>query len=474
MKSQSPCSDPHQQAAWIAYARTEWYQHLAGGFPGLIAKLGYTDSDHFNKAMHTCMSSSAEEMMHRILQPEIAPTITARELAAAFYIRRCDFLGLSPQEHSQYCRAVASHLPTNSPWHSYAIYLECLRVSHQGSSEHVQELIESRIDSTQREASGVISIWLDSLSRYVIGNAALIAGDFKSSHRELSEALRNAKGLDFNCATSIQFRLAQLYRESGQHDKALRMWFDEPTRATLRSNEDWARLATAHLNAAQCALDAKITDVAHTELESSHALMPLVASYAPRLLGYQYLREGELATLEERYEDGESRLREALDFFRELTPPCYEGLMETKIALGSYALYQNDLRMAWTIIRSLIEEAGEKNCLPMRSRALLLQSWFFISSDPPTRQSFDNVLERIHMIQNPALMMHALGNLLSYAVQNLEEHDQAHLLQRIRRLKSVLEDSCYEKLYQEHVADRFAPAMEERLDRLFQKEQQES
>ena len=71
------------------------------------------------------------------------------------------------------------------------------------------------------------------------------------------------------------------------------------------------------------------------------------------------------------------------------------------------------------------------------------------------------------MIQNPALMMHALGNLLSYAIQNLEETDQAHLLQRIRGLKGVLEESCYEKLYQQHVSTRFAPAMEERFDRLF-------
>ncbi|MEC9476843.1 MAG: hypothetical protein VX764_07395, partial [Planctomycetota bacterium] len=156
-----------------------------------------------------------------------------------------------------------------------------------------------------------------------------------------------------------------------------------------------------------------------------------------------------------------------LDFFRDLDPPCSEGLMETKVALGSYALYQNDLRMAWAIIRSLIEEAGERDCLPMRSRALLLQTWFFISSDPPTRASFDNVLERIHMIQNPALMIHALGNLLSYAVKHLDESDQAHLVHRIRGLRPMLEESCYEKLYQQHVTDRFAPAMEERFDRLF-------
>ncbi|MGE4632209.1 MAG: hypothetical protein AAEJ47_04155, partial [Planctomycetota bacterium] len=105
--------------------------------------------------------------------------------------------------------------------------------------------------------------------------------------------------------------------------------------------------------------------------------------------------------------------------------------------------------------------------LPMRSRALLLQTWFFISSDPPTRAAFDNVLERIHMIQNPALMMHAFGNLLSYAVLHLEESDQAHLLQRIQGLRGMLEESCHEKLYQQHVTERFAPAMEERFERLY-------
>ena len=142
-----------------------------------------------------------------------------------------------------------------------------------------------------------------------------------------------------------------------------------------------------YLNSAQCAMDSKETVIAKAELDACAELLPDVSKRDPRLQGFQYLREGELATLEERYEDGERLLRQALDFFRSIDPPCQEGLLETKIALGTYALFQDDLRMAWAIIRSLIEEAGDRGCFPMRSRALLLQTWFFISSDQIGRAS---------------------------------------------------------------------------------------
>ena len=467
MTYQPPAADSYQQAAWIAFARTEGYTQISAAVPGLIQKIGYKNPDQFHETMARCIESQPDEILRILLDPEIIPSISARELGAAFFIRRIDFEGISYRETAMFYRVVSPYIPIQSPFHGYAFFHECNRMCRNGSARMVPELLESRIDDCRCTESGVISIWQEALFSFLLGLSASYTGDFKTAHRELAVAYKKSVGLDFSCAISIQYRLAQLYRESGQYTKALEIWAADSTRSQMKIQRDWGRLAAVHLNAAQCALDGKLIDVAQAELEASKALMPLIVRHIPRLQGYQYLREGELATLEERYDDGEARLKQALDFFRDLDPPCSEGLMETKVALGSYALYQNDLRMAWAIIRSLIEEAGERDCLPMRSRALLLQTWFFISSDPPTRASFDNVLERVHMIQNPALLMHALGNLLSYAVKHLEESDQVHLLHRIRSLRTMLEESCYEKLYQHHVADRFAPAMEERFDRLF-------
>ncbi len=467
MRTRCPESDTNQQAAWIAFARLEQRNCMVTDHPNIVKKIGYKDADHFLLATEKCLTANVDEVLPLILNEAIAPTMTARELCCAYFLKRLDVFSISPHSHTTYYRKIRDYIPTTSPVHGYSTYLQCRRVIYQGHAKEVAQIIEAFSIETNDVDAGVISIWQNVLHDFVTAEASFVVGNYKQAHENLLSVISTSKALDFGCAIRAHFTLARLLRESGQHEQALQMWLGGDLRARLHQNKDWTTLAIHHLNAVQCALDGKRTDIAKQELNASANLMDDAAKRVPRLQGFQYLREGELATLEERYDDGEARLKKALDFFRDLDPPCYDGLMETKVALGSYALYQNDLRMAWAIIRSLIEEAGERDCLPMRSRALLLQTWFFISSDPPTRASFDNVLERIHMIQNPALMIHALGNLLSYAVKHLDESDQAHLVHRIRGLRPMLEESCYEKLYQQHVTDRFAPAMEERFDRLF-------
>jgi hypothetical protein len=120
--------------------------------------------------------------------------------------------------------------------------------------------------------------------------------------------------------------------------------------------------------------------------------------------------------------------------------------------------------MAWAIIRSLIDESESRGCLHLRSRALLLQTWFFISDDPPAVDAYNNILERVHLIQNPSLLLHALGNLLTYAVEHLSEDEPDLILEKIASLKSRLSDSCYEKLFEKHVLNRFGGRVGEELE----------
>ena len=465
MSLRTPEADSYQQAAWIAFSRLEQRHTMATEHPTIVSKLGYRDADHFLSATEKCLFATVDEILPLLLMSDIAPTMTAREICCAFFLKRQHIFSMSVRNHSTHYQTIRNYIPYNSPLHFYSIYLECRRSNYQGHAGEIAELLCAfRADVPVIEA-GVMSIWCETLFDFVQAEAAFMVGDFKSAHVKLTRVFSTASGLNFGCANRSQLILAKLLRETGQPEQALQIWQDGDLRNRLVHTCDWTTLAVNYLNSAQCALDSKLADIARTELEAASELIPDVSTRDSRLQGYQYLREGELATLEERYEDGERLLRQALDFFRTVEPPCHEGLLETKIALGTYALFQDDMRMAWAIIRSLIEEASERGCFPMRSRALLLQTWFFISSDPPTRAAFDNVLERIHMIQNPALMMHALGNLLSYAVNHLEESDRDHLLHRIRGLQGVLEESCYEKLYEQHVTSRFAPAMEERFER---------
>ena len=472
MNHTTPASDSNQHAAWLAFARLGRIHFIASEHGVLLEKMGYCDSSQFIEAMRSCIDASPEQLIPILMDPQKIPSISARELACAFFIARTDYFDISANEHIRYVDTVEPYIPSNSPFYSHALYLECLRSIYQDQPVDIEGIIKVRQEAHGPRESDVLTMWGDALVDFVRGEAAFNAGNYKVAHQEFNSALPISSGLDFHCADRIRMMIARLLRESGQSGAALEIWSDSDLLKRLRYFHDYPNLAVCHLNAARCAMDEKSIPVARSQLESAEQWLSIIEGHTPRLHGYRHLREGELATLEENYEEGEILLRRALDFFRSLDPPSSEGLLETKIALGSYALFQSDLRMAWAIVRSLIDEAGEHRCLPMRSRALLLQTWFFISSDPPTRLAFDNVLERIHMIQNPALMMHALGNLLSYAIQNLEETDQVHLLQRIRGLKGVLEESCYEKLYQQHVSTRFAPAMEERFERLFTEQDQ--
>ena len=147
MTYQHPDADRHQQAAWIAFARTESYEQIAAAVPGLIEKIGYENSEQFHKAMALCVDSPPDKILGILLDPELAPSISARELGAAFFIRRTDFEGITYRETAMYYRVVSPYVPAQSPFHAYAFFHECNRMCRNGPANVVPELIESRIDS---------------------------------------------------------------------------------------------------------------------------------------------------------------------------------------------------------------------------------------------------------------------------------------------------------------------------------------
>ena len=63
MTYQHPAADRHQQAAWIAFARTESYEQISAAVPGLIEKIGYENSEQFRKAMALCVDSPLDEIL---------------------------------------------------------------------------------------------------------------------------------------------------------------------------------------------------------------------------------------------------------------------------------------------------------------------------------------------------------------------------------------------------------------------------
>ncbi|MGE3965057.1 MAG: hypothetical protein AB7I09_13225, partial [Planctomycetota bacterium] len=151
--------------------------------------------------------------------------------------------------------------------------------------------------------------------------------------------------------------------------------------------------------------------------------------------------------------------------FEACDPPHYPGALDAKIAQVHFCLYEGDHRSALIFIRKLLDEAQERNCMEARSRLLLLETYILLVDDDALRVGFEDLVSRVHLINNPALLLCALGNLFTHALSYLGSAEQRFLLDRIHNLRPVLEVSCYEDLYRRYVTERYAFAMEKRLER---------
>ena len=459
-----PHGDPQQESAWIAFSRFEWYTNISDAFPNLSQQLGYSSDGEFHQAMKQGAGSTPSSFLESIHNSQLLPSVSAQELFAAYTLRRRDYQAFSASDTRNIAKIIQNTLPRNSPVHAYALFHQCSRLAREGEAASALEALAEGRNLLVEHPSGILCIWQDMLLALIHGTVAAQNGDFKTAFEQLNTSQHLAEGLGFALTGTIEFRIAQLYRESGQPDRALEIWGCQKRLSDLKKNRQWAHISTFHLNAASCALEGKDTARAREETHKAKEIIPYIQDNYPRLIGYQYLREGEIATQEENYEDGERMLTKAIDYFSEMDVVCEEGLMEAKLALGSYALLQKDPAMAWAILRSLIDESESRGCLHLRSRALLLQTWFFISDDPPAAEAYGNILERIHLIQNPSLLFHALGNLLTYAIKHLDEKEPEMLMRKIESLKKRLSDSCYEKLFEKHVLKRFGETKTEDLE----------
>ena len=310
------------------------------------------------------------------------------------------------------------------------------------------------------------SAMIGSLSKSAMGRAYQELGDLKSAHSLLTEAILEAKALPWTLFFH-EARLAGLYWASGQPQKALDLYTNEDFKARLAQCPVAQRLAI-HLSTAKCAIDCKDAHLASLELQQVLELLP--ESGRDDFDAYATLYAGELAVLKEEYEKAKALLFSAAARFENLDPPHYVGVLDAKTALSHFAFIEGNRALAVFIVEKLLREAEEKQCLNARSRLLVLQTCVFVSDTPPLRDAFDDIITRLHLINNPALLMQALGNLYTYSLEFLTDRDSAFMLQRIRNLESVLEKSCFDDLYRSYVTERYEYAIENRLARLAERE----
>lgn len=312
----------------------------------------------------------------------------------------------------------------------------------------------------------VFGLQIAAFSQRNVGLLQQVRGDYErariSLERSLALCSTGSLLFELNAAQDLAF----LYWASGQFQQALEIHQD-PVRRRRASDQGHDRfLVKSHLNAAKCAIDLKATSKAQAELAQAWRIIDRHFGAKSLYAAYGQLYEGEVLVQLGRFEDALKLIQAAQASFERLDPPHYPGALDAKIAQAHFCLYEGDHKTAFAIIRKLLEEAEERNCMDARSRLLVLETFLYLNGASTVTEGYQDLVARVHLINNPALLIRALGNLYTYALEYLEETEQAFLLSRIRNLRPVLEQSCFDDLYRSYVTERYAYAIENRLARL--------
>ncbi len=298
-------------------------------------------------------------------------------------------------------------------------------------------------------------------------------GDFKSAHRLLRQVVEIARELKLSIELPAHTNLSSLYWNSGQPAIALEMHLDELVREKMRNGQRSKLLVRSHLCATKCALDCGAFEVAQRELAAAEILLRESTALPQWMGGYYKLYGGELS-LHENVSDprGFELLDAAYRHFEVMAPPFYAGILDSQISIANFAINRKESERLIRVLHSIFDKAVETGSLEARARCLVIESALFVSDDPPVREAFDNLVSRLHLINNPALLMQALANLFSYSLRYLDEPNQAFLMGRLRNLQKVMVDSCYQDIYERYIEKRYFWAIENRLAEILDGDQE--
>ncbi|MFQ5655025.1 MAG: hypothetical protein ACE5GW_09880 [Planctomycetota bacterium] len=372
--------------------------------------------------------------------------------------------GLTHAELRQLRDGLAALHPGRSPEIGWLCAAEGSILERQGRLEEAVRTMTEAFPDLSRDSSPFARFVQCQLDRF-LGSSYRRGGNYQLAYNHLKRGHETAERLRFRCGWSISQRFATLLWASGQYRDALEIHCDRKRRAAAREAGAVSILLDSHLSAAKCAIDLKATSTAEAELREARELLDAHPEARADLPGYYLLYKGETQVQRASFEEAMGLIKEAADHFESMTPPFHAGALDAKIALSHFALYEGDYRTAVLIMRKLLEEAEEKGCLEAQGRILALETYFYVSEEPPLRKAFENLTTRVHLINNPRLLFLALGNLYTYALEFLDEREQAFLLMRIKNLSTVLPKSCYEDLYRRYVTERYEHAIENRLAR---------
>ncbi|MEM7165435.1 MAG: hypothetical protein AAF581_08225 [Planctomycetota bacterium] len=428
--------------------------------PDVCAALGLSDSDVEAYLVGIHSAVPYDDAVAVLLDPPQGNLATAGLVAMA----RAHSEKLTPGQLEELAVRLVS-----KPWWTPSLQemLDCARGQSLLRLSEFESALEATVElGDTKSDSSLVDRFVACLAHRVRGRAWQGLGEFVRARHHLAISCRIAEDHDFSAQLSCNTNLATLTSSAGALDEALELHRDAGLRATARDRGATHSLLTSHLAAAKCAIELKSTDLASEELKEVQRVLDRHEDDAGLDLqrGYAHLYAGEVAVQREDYDTGMQLIQEAQSWFEQMAPPSVVAALDAKVSLAEVAMLFGDHRSTFAIIEHLLEEANRLKGQDARSRLLWMQSCLFLTDQPPHRRAFDKLSAQAHLINNPAVMLKTLGNLFTYALAYLGDEEQTFLHQRIGNLRQFLEHESYDGLYKTYVTERYAHALELRLE----------
>ena len=342
------------------------------------------------------------------------------------------------------------------------------------------------------------------LQAHVCSVAHQLIGDLNNSFRDAERALCLSQQSSFTLQLECALLLARLQLSLSDPTNGFKTVASASIREFARraSQEEW--LLQSHLVATQCALECKLTKKASQELAAAETLLEHDGS--GRAKGLTLLHRGEIHVQRGDLDLAEGCFHEALEFFQDLKPIDSGGVLSAKTALGCFALYTGEFTLAFRVVQTLLNEATELECHEEAARLQLIESYLFLTAEPPSQRAFQHARTRVQTLRNPVLRLRVLANLFTYALSRRDAHPinpvdllsdvegalgertegrvsantsnqtvgtdaptatdlQSELLLAIHQQRRMLPPEHFDRLYQQFVRDRYADTVETLLIR---------
>lgn len=332
---------------------------------------------------------------------------------------------------------------------------------------------EETVALTTRQG-GILGDYLSARLYEVLSLCHEAEGDLRKARDQMRIAHEIASVNDFACRWDFLVRYGELLEDRGHFGEALALYQGEVSQRLAAG--DPRRGVFLALSAARAATQMEDVELAYREVVACDERLRELGSLADPLQSAELLLvSGLVEHLLENREESTDLLHAAIKAYHELDPPGLEGALRAWQALTESTFPQRE--QVDLLAREIERLIGQSRADPPGPRIAeglaVLESYLYTTDDPPEVARYREAFQRLAMVRRPLLRFRALANLYFFALQFLDNYDQAVLLLRLKNLSRELDAGTYRRIYERLVSSRYQYAIEGRLARYAARQPQE-